>query len=197
MTLYKVRIMKKVAIVTPEALKPRSFIWDQVAEAFRVKISNVLGNTVEEREDGLYIPKDEGATVESSNVMARRVAVDGVINLLHFDLRLDSVDRKLRVDLKNIDGDIQFVTIINMANELSARWSTGSNNHTLAIYPEEANSFRCAYEYNGRIYVIDIFVMTNDGSFDNLTYAFADVVINAKKSDFPLLSLIGDVPVLA
>lgn len=189
--------MKKVAIVTPEALKPRSFVWDTVAEAFKVKISNVLENTVEEREDGLYIPKDESDVSESSNVMARRVAVDGVINLLHFDLRLDSVDRKLRVDLKNIDGDIQFVTIINMANELSARWSTGSNNHTLAIYPEEANSFRCAYEYNGRIYVIDIFVMTDDGSFDNLTYAFADVIINAKKSDFPLLSLIGDTPVLA
>ncbi len=188
--------MKKVAIVTPEAMKPRSFVWDTVAEAFKVKISNVLGNTIEEREDGLYIPKDENAVVESGNVMARRVAVDGVIKLLHFDLRLDSVDGKLRVDLKNIDNYIQFVTIINMNNEVSARWSSGSNNNTLAIYPEDANSFRCAYEYNNRIYVIDIFVMTNDGSFDNLKYAFADVVINAKKSDFPLLSLIGDMPVL-
>ena len=179
MTLYKVRIMKKVAIVTPEALAPRSFLWDDVAERLKVKLNNLMANTISREEDGLYILGTEGPVTEKVNELGRVLFSDNAVNLPHLKLELSTDDLEPLKIVPKAPIDEMHVAYFNDGISTQSRWDVGPGQ----VFPINViNSCRISYVYNETIMVADVFLARN-GSFSE--DAFVDVVLNVKKADFP------------
>ena len=170
--------MKKVAIVTPEALAPRSFIWDDVSERFKAKINNLIDNSILQEEDGLCILGDGSEAVETVNQLGRYVFTNDVVELPHLTLEITnnypepqwSLTSKVNIPTLTLqaltDGEIR------TTNHYT--WGAGQ-----PILIDVGTSCRIAYEYAGSIVVVDVFLARVGG------YGFVDILINAKVEDFP------------
>ena len=194
MTLYKVRIMKKVAIVTADSLDSRSFIWDEVTNHFKAKINSLSINKVTQETDGLCVIGEGDTVVESFNNPFRRRFIDNVVDLPHFKMYLGSgEDSKLRIDFKNFVGVIDYF-------QVAANNSDGFRSY---MYNVEANSsrivdlgmnVRISYVYDSRIVVMEVLKAYDYGrdseGFDQDSEGFVDVLINANVNDFNNLPII-------
>lgn len=173
--------MKKVAIVTPEALAPSSFLWDEVAKRFKVKINN-LGNTpVTQQEDGLCILGDvNNITVGPANELGRYIFTDGVVELPHFRLEIPT------------EGDPPLVFIPKVAiTEANFQCLNDGVFSSAIVYQMEpgqitplelGTSCRIAYVYDEFVVVMDVFLARIEGVTQ---FGFVDVLINARTADFP------------
>ena len=169
--------MKKVAIVTPEALAHRSFLWDELSERFKVKINNLGDNPITQQEDGLCILGDGSEVVETVNELGRYVLTNGVVELPH--LRLEIVNNELVLTPK---VNIPILTLQLLENGVL---STSYRYNVSAGQPSElgyVTSCRIAYEYAGSVAVMDVFLVRIEGPTE---YGFVDILINAKVEDFP------------
>lgn len=169
--------MKKVAIVTPEALAPRSFLWDEVNERFKVRIDNLVENPITQEEDGLCVLGDGSEVVEPTNELGRYVFTNGVVELPH--LRLEIVNNELVLTPK---VNIPILTLQLLENGVL---STSHRYNVSAGQPSELGyitSCRIAYEYAGSVAVMDVFLVRIEGPTE---YGFVDILINAKVEDFP------------
>ena len=176
--------MKKVAIVTPEALAPRSFIWDDVPEVFKVRVSESPSNTLTKETDGLYVFGD-GTVPVSPNVMSRHVFTDMVVNLPHFDLFLtnnSSGSAPLRLVTSTSIAELSIQGIVNNGTTGSRFYELSSGSMRLL---DTENSIRIAYLSNDRIVVMDVFMFPNLDSESTPSEGFVDILINTKVSDFP------------
>lgn len=171
--------MKKVAIVTPEALAPHSFLWDEVAERFKVKLNNLMSSAISREEDGLYILGEENEVSERVNKLGRVLFSDNVVNLPHLKLELSTDDLE---PLKIVSEDLideMHVAYLNDGISTQSWWGVGPGQ---VFQISVINSCRISYVYNETIMVADVFLARN-GSFSE--DAFVDVVLNVKKVDFP------------
>lgn len=173
--------MKKVAIVTPEALKPRSFIWDEVAERFKVKINNLMSSAISREEDGLCILGKENEVSEKVNKLGRILFSNNVAELPHLKLELSRDEQQPLKIVPKAPIDEIHVAYLNDGISTRSWWE---------VYPGQVlqisviNSCRISYIYSETIMVADVFLAQN-GSFSE--DAFVDVVLNVKKVDFPLV----------
>ena len=171
--------MKKVAIVTPEALAPRSFLWDDVTERLKVKLNNLTANTISREEDGLHILGIESPVTEKVNELGRVLFTNNVVNLPHLRLELSMDDLEPLKIVPKAPIDEMHVAYLNDGISTQSWWSVNLGQ----VYPISViNSCRISYIYNETIMVADVFLARN-GSFSE--DAFVDVVLNAKKVDFP------------
>ncbi len=173
--------MKKVAIVTPEALSPRSFLWDELSERFKVKINNLGDNPVTQQEDGLCILGDvNNLTVGPANELGRYIFTNGVVELPHLrlEIRADSVAPLVFIPKVGIteanfqclnDGGIYSTTVYQMEPGQITSLKLGT-------------SCRIAYVYGEFVVVMDVFLARIKGETQ---FGFVDVLINARKADFP------------
>ena len=172
--------MKKVAIVTPEALAPRSFLWDELSERFKVKINNLGDNPITQQEDGLCILGDGSEVVETVNVLGRRAFVSGVVDLPHLRLEITPDNQYPLVLIPKVN--IPNLTL-QILNDGSIRTSYHQNMQSGQRNPlEVGTSCRIAYEYAGSVVVMDVFLARVEGP---TKYGFVDILINAKVEDFP------------
>lgn len=173
--------MKKVAIVTPEALAPRSFLWDEAAERFKVKINNLGDNPVTQQEDGLCILGDvNNLTVGPANELGRYIFTNGVVELPHFRLEIPTESvvplvfiPKVGITEANFqclnDGGIYSTTVYQMEPGQITSLELGT-------------SCRIAYVYDEFVVVMDVFLARIEG---DTQFGFVDVLINARTVDFP------------
>ena len=171
--------MKKVAIVTPEALAPRSFIWDDVSERFKAKINNLIDNSILQEEDGLCILGDGSEAVETVNQLGRYVFTNDVVELPHLTLEItNNYPEPLRLTSKvNIPTlTLQALTGGEIRTTNHYTWGAGQ-----PILIDVGTSCRIAYEYGGSVVVMDVFLALVEGPI----HGFVDVLINAKAIDFP------------
>ena len=169
--------MKKVAIVTPEALSPNSFLWDEEAKRFKVRTNNLGENPITQQEDGLCVLGDGSEVVEPTNELGRYVFTNGVVELPHF--RLEIVNNALVLTPKT---NIPILTLQLLENGVL---STSHRYNVSAGQPSELGyitSCRIAYEYAGSVAVMDVFLVRIEGPTE---YGFVDILINAKVEDFP------------
>ena len=172
--------MKKVAIVTPEALSPRSFLWDELSERFKVKINNVVGNSLVQEEDGLYVFGDGNIQPSTNNVGRVRLKNNG-FNLPHFNINILDGDETANIEIiPKVNIDVLLVeNVIYPETSLSQR--SQLNQNTTYRYWLDA-TFRIAYICQDNIVVMDVFLV-----WDDPRDGFVDIVINAKTTDFPLI----------
>ena len=173
--------MKKVAIVTPEALAPSSFLWDEVAKGFKVKLNNLGDNPITQQEDGLCILGDvDNITVGPANELGRYIFTNGVVELPHFrlEIRADSV------------APLVFIPKVGIEEADFQRLNNGEI-YSTSIYQMEpgriisleiGTSCRIAYVYGEFVVVMDVFLARIEGETQ---FGFVDVLINARKADFP------------
>lgn len=176
--------MKKVAIVTPEALATRSFIWDEMFERFKVRVSESSSNTLTKEEDGLYV-FGETTAVPSPNTVSRHLFSHLSVNLPHFDLILTndlSSNGPLRLVVKKGIDELSTQAIDNNKTSDSKYYRLVAGDELLL---KTRNSIRIAYLHNGKVVVMDVFMPPIPGSESSPDEGFVDVLINAKVSDFP------------
>ena len=173
--------MKKVAIVTPEALAPRSFLWDELSERFKVKINNLGDNPITQQEDGLCILGDvDNITVGPANELGRYIFTNGVVELPHFRLEIPTESEVPLVFIPKVgiaeanfqcqsDGEIYSTTVYQMVPGQRTSLELGT-------------SCRIAYVYDEFVVVMDVFLARIEGATQ---FGFVDVLINAKTADFP------------
>ena len=172
--------MKKVAIVTPEALAPRSFIWDDVGERFKAKINNLIDNSLTQEEDGLCVLGDGGEVVETVNVLGRRAFVNGVVDLPHLGLEITPDNQYPLVLIPKVNIPNLTLQILNDGSILTSYRSNMQSGQRNPL--EVGTSCRITYKYAGSIVVVDVFLARVEGP---TKYGFVDVLINAKAIDFP------------
>lgn len=172
--------MKKVAIVTPEALSPNSFLWGE-DERFKVKINDLVENPISQEEDGLYIFGDGNeVVVESTNELGRYIFTDGVVELPHLSLEITS---------SNI-SPLLVIPKVNIPEAVFHRLNDGEISTTYMYRMESGQriplemetSCRIAYRYSEYIVVMDVFLARVEGP---IQFGFVDVLIQAKTADFP------------
>lgn len=170
--------MKKVAIVTPEALAPRSFLWDEVVERFKVKINNVVENSLVQEEDGLYVFGDGSVQPSTNNVRRVRLS-NGKFDLPHFTISLIDGDETANILIKpKVDIDeLSFQKVMYPETQTRVRWELGQGNY-YDFWVD--TTFRIAYGYQDNIVVMDVFLI-----WDAPRDGFVDIIINAKTTDFP------------
>ena len=187
MTLYKVRIMKKVAIVTADSLDSRSFIWDEVTNHFKAKINSLSINKVTQETDGLCVIGEGDTVVESLNSPFRRRFIDNVVDLPHFKMYLGSgEDSNLRIVFKNFVGVIDYFQVAanNSDGFISYMPNVEANSsHTVDL----GTNVRISYAYNSRIMVMEVFKAYDSEQGNE---GFVDVLINANVNDFNNLPII-------
>lgn len=172
--------MKKVAIVTPEALAPRSFFWDAVNERFKAKINNSIDNSLTQEEDGLCVLGGGSEVVETVNVLGRRAFVNGVVNLPHLRLEITPDNQYPLVLIPKVNIPNLTLQILNNGSIWTSyrpNMQSGQRNPL-----EVGKSCRITYEYAGSIVVVDVFLARVEGP---PKYGFVDILINAKVGDFP------------
>lgn len=192
MTLYKVRIMKKVAIVTADSLDSRSFIWDEVTNHFKAKISSLSIDKVTQETDGLCVIGGGDTVVESINNPFRRRFINSAVDLPHFTMYLGGgEDPNLYIDFKDFVGVIDYFQVAanNSDGFRSYMQNVEANsNHTVDL----GMNVRISYVYDSRIMVMEVFKAYDYGQDSE---GFVDVLINANVNDFNNLPLIdGIVP---
>ena len=171
--------MKKVAIVTPEALAPRSFLWDEVAERFKVKINNVVENSLVQEGDGLCVLGDGSEVVETVNLLERYVFTNDVVELPHLTLEItNNYLEPLRLTSKVNIPTLTLQALINGEIWTTYRYTWGAGQPILI---DVGTSCRIAYEYGGSVVVMDVFLALVEGP----THGFVDILINARVEDFP------------
>lgn len=170
--------MKKVAIVTPEALAPRSFLWDELNERFKVKINNVVENSLVQEEDGLYVFGD-GSVQPSANNVGRVRLSNGKFDLPHFTIILIDGDETANILIKpKVDIDELSLHKVMYPEVLRGRdWELGQGRY-YDFWVD--TTFRIAYSYQDNIVAMDVFLIWGDPHD-----GFVDIVINAKTADFP------------
>lgn len=173
--------MKKVAIVTPEALAPRSFLWDELSERFKVKINNLGDNPITQQEDGLCILGDvDNITVSPTNELGRYIFTNGVVELPHLrlEIRADSAPPLVFIPKVGIEeADFQRLNNGEIYSTSIYRMEPGR-----IISLEIGTSCRIAYVYGEFVVVMDVFLARIEGETQ---FGFVDVLINARKADFP------------
>lgn len=172
--------MKKVAIVTPEALSPNSFLWGE-DDRFKVKINNLGENPITQQEDGLCILGDvDSVTVSPTNELGRYIFTNGVVELPH-----------LRLEIQTDSAvPLVFIPKVGIAEANFQRLNNGEIYET-SIYRMEpgriisleiGTSCRIAYVYDELVVVMDVFLARIEG---DTQFGFVDVLINARTADFP------------
>ena len=170
--------MKKVAIVTPEALAPRSFLWDEVVERFKVRVNNVVENSLVQEEDGLYVFGD-GSVQPSTNNVGRVRLKNGEFDLPHFIIRLTDGDETTNLTIVGKDN-IDFLTIQKVMYPDVVMDSVGTlqTGNTYGLWVD--TTLRISYICKDNLMVMDVFLV-----WDAPRDGFVDIVINAKTTDFP------------
>ena len=173
--------MKKVAIVTPEALAPRSFIWDGTAERFKVIINNLGDNPVTQQEDGLCILGNvDNITVGPTNEIGRYIFTNGVVELPHFRLEIPTESVVPLVFIPKVgitEANFQCLNDGGIYSTIVYQMEPGQR-----ISLELWTSCRIAYVYDGFVVVMDVFLARIEG---DTQFGFVDVLINARTADFP------------
>lgn len=174
--------MKKVAIVTPEALAPRSFLWDEEAKRFKVRTNNLEDNSITQHEDGLHILGEEGVVISGvDNDLGRYFFTKSGLELPHMSMAVtDSTSRPLFITPKVSMSEMVFQ--LSRGEEGVVRSAVYNAEPGRGISMEFYSSCRVSYIHSGTIVVMDIFVPLVEGNFQ---FGFVDVLINAKTADFP------------
>lgn len=180
--------MKRVAIVTPELLEPRSFFWDEFANSFKVRINNLIGEAVTQEEDGICVVSEGAVGEKPLNNASRILFVDYTAELPHLVLGVSQTETGLMLNIF-FKEDIPELTLNDNLSEISQQWRENGAGTSRSI--EIGNGSRLAYHYQDRIYVMDIYFTRSAGDPAD---AFVDVLINAKATDFPAPVGSVDVP---
>lgn len=172
--------MKKVAIVTPEALSPNSFLWGD-DNRFKVKINNLVENPITQEEDGLYILGDgEEVVVEAANELGRYIFTDGAVELSHLSLEItpDNIEPLVLIPKVGIP-EATFQRLNNGEIYTTHRYRMEPGQR---ISLEIGTSCRIAYLYAEFVVVMDVFLARVEGPTQ---FGFVDVLIHARTADFP------------
>ena len=169
--------MKKVAIVTPEALSPNSFHWGE-DDKFKVKINNAVENSLVQEGDGLYVFGD-GSVQPSTNNVGRVRLSNGKFDLPHFTISLIDDDETANILIKpKVDIDeLSLQKVMYPETQTEERWELGQDRY-YNFWVD--TTFRIAYSYQDNVVVMDVFLIWSDPHD-----GFADIIINAKTTDFP------------
>ena len=170
--------MKKVAIVTPEALAPRSFLWDEVAERFKVRVNNVVENSLVQEEDGLYVFGD-GSVQPSANNVGRVRLSNGKFDLPHFTISLISGDETANIEIRpKVSINRLSIQKVMYPEVLIDEYYQLGQGNTYRFLVD--TTFRISHGYQDNIVVMDVFLIWGDPHD-----GFVDIIINAKTTDFP------------
>ena len=173
--------MKRVAILTPEALNPRSFIWDDVSERFKVKINNLGDSPITQQEDGLCILGDvDNITVGPANELGRYIFTNGVVELPHFRLEIPTEGVVPLVFIPKVDITEANFQCLNDGGMYSTTVYQMEPGQITSL--ELGTSCRIAYVYDEFVVVMDVFSAHIEGGTQ---FGFVDVLINARTADFP------------
>ena len=183
--------MKKVPILTTDAVESRSITWNEAQEQFVIKISEEPGNSVTQKIDGLCVLGDPNGSTPANSPMRIRVK-NNKIELPHF--RLDLEDNAGLTASLFTNEDIN--NFWNMVITKEAVPTYVSKLESNPFYIGYGKAFRIAYEYytisdeRTRVMVMDVFLIPTDrppSSGDHID-GFVDVLINANSFDFNLLT---------
>lgn len=183
--------MKKVPILTTDAVESRSITWDEAQEQFVIKISEEPGNSVTQKINGLCVLGDPDGSTPANSPMRVRVK-NNKIELPHFRLDLEDNDG-IAVSLFTNEDINNFRNMVITKGVVPTYIPSLESN---PFYIGRGDAFRIAYEYytssdeRTRVMVMDVFLSNSDrlpSSGDSID-GFVDVLINADSFDFDLMT---------